>query len=47
MIDLFKINHMIKFYMDQYGIVIRVCYNPYGNYLNCTITETVQIRSTG
>lgn len=39
MIDLFKIQGLITFYMDQYGIVIRVCYNPCGNYLNCTITD--------
>ncbi len=39
MIDLFKIQALIVFYMDQYDIVIRVSYNPYGNYLNCTITD--------
>ena len=39
MIDLFKIQALNAFYMGQYDIVIRVCYNPWGNYLNCTITD--------
>lgn len=39
MIDLFKIDHLIKFYIDQYGLIIHVSYNPYGNYLNCTIKD--------
>lgn len=39
MVDLFKIQALLAFYMDQYDIVIRVCYNPWGNYLNCTITD--------
>ena len=40
MIDLLKINHLIKFYIDQYGLIIRVSYNPMGNYLNCTIKDS-------
>lgn len=39
MIDLFKINHLVHFYFDQYGLIISVNYNPWGNYLNCTITD--------
>lgn len=39
MIDLFKINHLVQFYIDQYGLVIHVNYNPWGNYLNFTITD--------
>lgn len=38
MVDIFEINHFIKFYMDQFpGLTIKTKYNPYGEYINYEI----------